>query len=825
MANESALNICIVTADIVGPVRNGGIGTWYHALATALADAGHRITVLYTLGEWCENKTLEHWVDWYGQKRINFVPLPAYPDAILDASLWLQVTYRVYQWLKCRERSGEIFDVIHFHEWRGSGYYPALARRQGLALGKSVICVGTHSPLLWHKFGMGEFITELEELQTDFQERQSVELADVVVSPSQYMLNWITEQGWKLPARVEIRQYIQSHVAATENASPSHPIRQIVFFGRLETRKGLALFCDAIDILAADPSRLPLDFSVAFLGKPGIVDGAEAPAFIAQHAAKWPFKWSIVDSLDHAGAIEYLRHPGRLAAICSLLENSPNTVLECLVNQIPCLATNVGGTPELIAESDRQRITFEPNAKALCKKILAATAEDFSPAQPAIPPEQTRHEWLDWHRRIVTEITPPAPVVSDDPLVSVCLVHRNRPKYLEQAVESLRRQDCPNFEVVLVDDGSDDAEAIALLDQLSAEFAEKNWRIVRQENRYLGAARNSGARHARGDYLIFMDDDNIAKPNQISTFVRAARFSGADILTCALDNFSGPDRPAEGNPQTHRWLPLGGAINVSVFTNLVGDANGLVRKSSFLALGGFTEDFGIGHEDWELFNKAILKGYKVQPVPESLYFYRIATGSMLRTTNGFANHMRSLRPYLADTPRLRTTLEYTLSMFMLLARRTTDAATLYDRCLAYEAQLAAKSAEILAKSARIDQLIVAHDQAMNRAFTAEAHFAAAQARFLAAEATLAQMHAKQEADRVISQAIVDSYWNSLSWRCTSPLRNTLRRLRGLPPQQRPIIHNRAEADQVIDSIRNSLSWEALAAPRIVLKIINKLRGK
>jgi len=815
MGNESALNICIVTADIVGPVRNGGIGTWYHALASALAEGGHRVTVLYTLGDWCENKTLDYWIDWYRRKGIEFIPLPAYQKAILDASLWLQATYRVYQWLKAREGAGEIFDVIHFHEWRGSGYYPALARRQGLALGKSVICVGTHSPLLWHKSGMGEFITELEELQTDFQERQSVELADVVVSPSRYMIDWISEQGWKLPERVEIRQYIQSHVTAGEDPLTQQPIRQLVFFGRLETRKGLVLFCDALDILAAEQAKLPVDFSVAFLGKPGMVEGGEAHAYISRRAEKWPFPWSVVDSLDHAGAIGYLRQPATLAVICSLLENSPNTVLECLVNQIPCLATNVGGTPELIAEDDRQRITFDPQPKALAKKLHAAVTEGCPAARPAISPEQTCQEWLDWHRRIVTEIQSPAPAVSEDPLISVCLIHRNRPKYLEQAVESLRRQDYPKLEVVLVDDGSDDAEAIACLDHLSAEFAEKNWQIVRQENRYLGAARNIAARHSRGEYVIFMDDDNIAKPNQVSTFAGAARFSGADILTCGLDNFSGCDWPAEGNPQTHRWLALGAAVNVGVFTNLIGDANALVKKTCFEALGGFTEDFGIGHEDWELFNKAILKGFKVQPVPESLYFYRIATGSMLRSTSGFANHMRSLRPYLAETPRLRTTLEYALSIFMLLARRTADTATLYDRTLAYEAQLAAQSAEILARSARIDQLLAANDEAVTRALAAESAAGHAQA----------VAEGRVKADLIRCQAIVDSYWNSFSWRCTSPLRNALRRLRGVGPQQRPVIHTRAEAEDVIDSIRNSVSWEILAGPRIVAKALNKLRGR
>ena len=54
MTPRTPLDICIVTCDIVGPIRNGGIGTAYYSMARTLADAGHRVTVLYALGDYCE---------------------------------------------------------------------------------------------------------------------------------------------------------------------------------------------------------------------------------------------------------------------------------------------------------------------------------------------------------------------------------------------------------------------------------------------------------------------------------------------------------------------------------------------------------------------------------------------------------------------------------------------------------------------------------------------------------------------------------------------------------------------------------------------------
>jgi hypothetical protein len=90
-----------------------------------------------------------------------------------------------------------------------------------------------------------------------------------------------------------------------------------------------------------------------------------------------------------------------------------------------------------------------------------------------------------------------------------------------------------------------------------------------------------------------------------------------------------------------------------MYENCFGDAHALVRRSVLEELGGFSEDFGTGHEDWELFARAELGGYKVWGVPEPLFWYRIAKNSMLRSSiEPDADVLRSAQPYLAllDTP-------------------------------------------------------------------------------------------------------------------------------------------------------------------------------
>ena len=135
------LSVCIATHDIVGPIRNGGIGTAYYALAVALARAGHGVTVLYGLGQHCECLTIGHWKRHYSRLGIQFEPVPDYPDLDIRGEWAARASYRAYLWLKNKS-----FDIVHVHEWRGLGYYTLLAKRQGLALQGTTICVGTHSP-------------------------------------------------------------------------------------------------------------------------------------------------------------------------------------------------------------------------------------------------------------------------------------------------------------------------------------------------------------------------------------------------------------------------------------------------------------------------------------------------------------------------------------------------------------------------------------------------------------------------------------------------------------------------------------------------------
>ena len=85
------------------------------------------------------------------------MPLPQPSQRVIN-SFNLRTAYATYLWL----RQNDHFDVIHFHEWQGHGYYSLLAKRQGLAFGRTTLCVSTHSPTCWNKQGNREYLDQVE---------------------------------------------------------------------------------------------------------------------------------------------------------------------------------------------------------------------------------------------------------------------------------------------------------------------------------------------------------------------------------------------------------------------------------------------------------------------------------------------------------------------------------------------------------------------------------------------------------------------------------------------------------------------------------------
>ena len=125
-------------------------------------------------------------------------------------------------------------------------------------------------------------------------------------------------------------------------------------------------------------------------------------------------------------------------------------------------------------------------------------------------------------------------MINDRPLVSVIVPVYNAEKYLGKCLGSIMNQTYPNLEIILVNDGSTDNSG-----KIVDEYAEKDGRIkvIHQENRGAGAARNTGLENFKGAWLCFVDSDDWIELNYVETLLAAVTENNCLAAVCKI-NFS-----------------------------------------------------------------------------------------------------------------------------------------------------------------------------------------------------------------------------------------------------------------------------------------------
>jgi glycosyltransferase involved in cell wall biosynthesis len=227
--------------------------------------------------------------------------------------------------------------------------------------------------------------------------------------------------------------------------------------------------------------------------------------------------------------------------------------------------------------------------------------------------------------------------LAPNPLVSICVAHFNDGLNLCHLLRSIEESDYENFEVVIVDDGSTDSESLNMLESLEAKYQSDSWRFIfKEENESIGPTRNLAVSLSRGQLIIFMDSDNLATKGMISDFVRGMLISGADCLTCSMIQFTGEGGNPSGPSLIGYWMPLGGCVEAGLYSNIFGDANFCVKKSTFEMLGGFCGARGEVADDWEFLARLVLSGFSLDVIPKGIFLYRVRQGSWLQSA--WSNH-------------------------------------------------------------------------------------------------------------------------------------------------------------------------------------------
>lgn len=244
------------------------------------------------------------------------------------------------------------------------------------------------------------------------------------------------------------------------------------------------------------------------------------------------------------------------------------------------------------------------------------------------------------------------------PRLSVVVPTYERPALLRACIESFDDQvDAPDFEVVVIDDGSGD-HTPAVLDAMAAD---RGWlHPLRQSaNRGPAAARNAGLAAARGDLLLFVDDDVVASPTLLRTHADLHAAAGAGAETFAVLGRVDWHPSLEVTPFM-RWIDTSG-LQFAYDTWLVEGpvevpaaafytANLSMPRRLVLDAGGFDERFPFpAYEDLELATRLTAAGLRMDYRPAALAYHLRAIDlatfvARMRKVGESAELMRTISP-------------------------------------------------------------------------------------------------------------------------------------------------------------------------------------
>lgn len=213
-------------------------------------------------------------------------------------------------------------------------------------------------------------------------------------------------------------------------------------------------------------------------------------------------------------------------------------------------------------------------------------------------------------------------------ILSVIIPVYNVEKYVENCIRSCENQDIPkeDYEIIVVNDGSPDG-SLAIVERLAKEYS--NITVISQENGGLSAARNTGMRHAGGDYYMFVDSDDYIAENCLGKLVAKLGDENPDALAiCAADVING--EPVRRMSYPDETQIAGCDFLKNGFSPC---AQFAIWKAAFFKKNDLEFYEGIFHEDAEFTPRAYYLAEKVSCTNDIIYYVNQNPASITRTAN------------------------------------------------------------------------------------------------------------------------------------------------------------------------------------------------
>lgn len=247
-------------------------------------------------------------------------------------------------------------------------------------------------------------------------------------------------------------------------------------------------------------------------------------------------------------------------------------------------------------------------------------------------------------------------------LVSVIIPVYKVEKYIAVTVQSVLDQTYKHFELLIIDDGSPDRSI-----EICQQFTDNRIRIIRQQNRGVAAARNTGIRHAQGEYLAFLDADDLWTPEKLAKHVEHLENSpDVGVSFCRSAFIDEVGRPLG----IYQITKLKGITPLDVLCRTpIGNGSVPVIRRKVLEeiafqdnLYGAVENFYFDDdrqlhpsEDVECWLRIAMKtNWLIEGIPEALTLYRVNSqgfsAQLIKKLNSWETMLEKARTYVPPEP-------------------------------------------------------------------------------------------------------------------------------------------------------------------------------
>ena len=259
------------------------------------------------------------------------------------------------------------------------------------------------------------------------------------------------------------------------------------------------------------------------------------------------------------------------------------------------------------------------------------------------------------------------------PTVSVIIPAYNHAQFIRESIESVLRQTLTDYEIIVVNDGSPDGTREVLKPFVDSGHI----RYIEQPNAGQAVARNKGLAEARGEFVAFLDDDDLWPIDKLEWQVEEMRQNPSLCLVAGFARvFKGPDQEISIWNQGHQEVTVARLCESNPLTS---PGQALIRRCALTAIGGFRREIW-GADDWDLYFRLTRQGSQIIRDRLALHYRLHGSNASHHTLKMVTNCLKVIKDNVPDGPIAeRKRLEFAGTKMLLesysplIARKCKDA--------------------------------------------------------------------------------------------------------------------------------------------------------